>query len=88
MSRKNIKVSQEQYEQLAEDKPDGVTWGYYLTDMRTSGAGEINHPAIETLIEEWRMAAQDERGERKARVAYNECSDELEWAMNQVGGNE
>ena len=35
MSRKNLKISEESYEELIKDKPDGVTWGYYLTEMRT-----------------------------------------------------
>lgn len=34
-NRKNIKLDPEAFEQLSEDKPDGVTWGYYLTEMRT-----------------------------------------------------
>lgn len=33
--RKNIKVSQETFEKLKADKPDGVTWDYYLTEVRT-----------------------------------------------------
>lgn len=33
--RKNIKLSQVDYERLKEDKPEGVTWGYYLTEIRT-----------------------------------------------------
>ena len=34
-SRKNIKVSEDEYERLKEQKPEGVTWGYYLTEIRT-----------------------------------------------------
>jgi len=34
-ARKNIKVPAEAFEELAEDKPDGATWGYYLTELRT-----------------------------------------------------
>ena len=34
-NRANIKVSTAEFEQLAKDKPDGVTWGYYLTEIRT-----------------------------------------------------
>lgn len=33
--RRNIKVSAEEFEQLESEKPDGVTWGYYLTEIRT-----------------------------------------------------
>lgn len=33
MSRKNIKVSEETFEELSNDKPDGVTWDRYLSDM-------------------------------------------------------
>jgi len=33
--RKNIKVSEETFEQLKAEKPDGVTWDYYLTEVRT-----------------------------------------------------
>jgi|GEM_PF-1757404 len=41
--------------------------------------------AAETLIEEWRMAADDERGERKAHIAYRECAAELEHNLERVG---
>lgn len=34
-SRKNIKVSESTFEELKEEKPDGVTWDYYLTEIRT-----------------------------------------------------
>lgn len=33
--RKNIKVSEETFEELKEEKPGGVTWDYYLTEVRT-----------------------------------------------------
>lgn len=33
--RKNIPVSKERFEQLKEEKPDGVNWGYYLVEIRT-----------------------------------------------------
>jgi hypothetical protein len=33
--RKNIKVSESDFEELKAEKPDGVSWGYYLTEMRT-----------------------------------------------------
>jgi len=33
--RKNIKVSEETFDKLKEEKPDGVTWDYYLTEVRT-----------------------------------------------------
>ena len=35
MSRKNIKVNEDEFEQLADEKPEGVSWGYYLTEVRT-----------------------------------------------------
>lgn len=35
-SRKNIKVSEAEFEELEADKPEGVTWGYYLTKIRTT----------------------------------------------------
>jgi len=35
MARKNIKVSEDTFEQLKEEKPKGVTWDYYLTEVRT-----------------------------------------------------
>jgi len=38
----------------------------------------ISRETAETLIEEWRIAAGDERGDRKARVAYREAAAELE----------
>lgn len=34
-SRKNIKVSPEAFTRLEDEKPDGVTWEYYLTEIRT-----------------------------------------------------
>jgi hypothetical protein len=40
--------------------------------------------ACETLIEEWRMARDDERGERKARVAYDDCAAELEHNLKRL----
>lgn len=33
--RRNIKVSTDTFEMLKADKPDGVTWDYYLTEIRT-----------------------------------------------------
>jgi len=33
--RKNLKISPEAYDELKADKPDGVTWDYYLTEIRT-----------------------------------------------------
>ena len=33
--RKNIKVKPETFEQLKKEKPDGVDWSYYLTEIRT-----------------------------------------------------
>lgn len=41
MSRKNIKVQADEFEELERDKPDGVSWGYYLTEIRTTGEGHI-----------------------------------------------
>lgn len=38
----------------------------------------IAQGVAEVLIQEWRLAAGDERGDRKARVAYREAADELE----------
>jgi len=37
--RKNIKVSQETFQQLKGEKPDGVNWDYYLTKIRTVNDG-------------------------------------------------
>lgn len=37
MPRKSIKVNEETFEQLKDEKPDGVTWGYYLLEIRTPG---------------------------------------------------
>lgn len=34
MTRKNIKVSEDTFETLESDKPDGVSWDRYLTDMQ------------------------------------------------------
>ena len=36
-NRRNIKVSQEAFDELKDDKPTGVTWEYYLTELRTTG---------------------------------------------------
>jgi hypothetical protein len=33
--RKTIKVSESEFEELKDEKPDGVSWGYYLTQIRT-----------------------------------------------------
>jgi len=46
-------------------------------DDDRSGTG-IPRETAEVLIEEWRIAAGDERGDREARVAYREAADELE----------
>jgi len=37
MSRRNLKVTDEAFEQLKDEKPDGATWSYYLTEIRTVG---------------------------------------------------
>jgi len=34
--RKNIKVPEPLFLALRDDKPDGVTWDYYLTEIRTN----------------------------------------------------
>lgn len=34
-NRKNLKLSEEAFDELAAEKPDGVTWDYYLTEIRT-----------------------------------------------------
>ena len=34
-NRRNIKVSRETFEELKADKPDEVSWGYYLVELRT-----------------------------------------------------
>ena len=40
--RRNIKVQQTEFDQLKADKPEGVSWGYYLTQIRTvDHAGEL-----------------------------------------------
>lgn len=33
--RKNLKVKPETFEELKAQKPEGVTWDYYLTEVRT-----------------------------------------------------
>ena len=48
------------------------------TDETDQDGTGISRETAETLIEEWRIAADDERGERKARVAYREAAAELE----------
>lgn len=35
MTRKNLKISKEAFDELKADKPPGVTWDYYLTEIRT-----------------------------------------------------
>jgi hypothetical protein len=35
--RKNIKLQAEEFRELKAEKPDGVSWGYYLTEIRTVG---------------------------------------------------
>ena len=39
-TRKNIKVHPETFEELKEEMPNGVTWDYYLTNVRTVGDDE------------------------------------------------
>jgi len=34
-SRANIKVPRDAFQQLKENKPDGMTWRYYLVEYRT-----------------------------------------------------
>ena len=36
-NRRNIKVSQEAFDELKDDKPEQVNWSYYLTELRTTG---------------------------------------------------
>ena len=48
------------------------------TDDHDQDGTGISRETAEILIEEWRMAADDERGDRKARVAYREAAAELE----------
>lgn len=38
-NRKNIKVSEATFNELNDDKPDGVTWDYYLTKIRVASGG-------------------------------------------------
>lgn len=33
--RKNIKIPQDRFKELKDGKPEGMTWGYYLTEYRT-----------------------------------------------------
>jgi len=33
--RANIKLPQDAFDKLKADKPDGVTWKYYLVELRT-----------------------------------------------------
>jgi len=49
-----------------------------------SDAG-ISRKTAEVLIEEWRIAAEDERGDRDASVAYREAAAELEHNLNSEG---
>lgn len=35
--RATIKIDRNTFETLRDDKPDGVTWGYYLLELRTLG---------------------------------------------------
>jgi len=35
--RANIKVDREAFRELKADKPDGVSWAYYLLEHRTLG---------------------------------------------------
>ena len=34
MARKNLKLSEQTFNELKEDKPSGVTWDYYLTALK------------------------------------------------------
>ena len=60
--------------------------------QRDGYESEVSHgidpDAAEILIEEWRMAAKDERGQRKARIAYEECAAELEHVLNRLKDGE
>jgi len=35
--RTSITVKDETFEKLKRNKPDGVTWSHYLTEIRTTG---------------------------------------------------
>ena len=48
------------------------------TDGHDQDGTGISRETAEILIEGWRMAADDERGDRKARVAYREAAADLE----------
>lgn len=47
----------------------------------------VRREAARVLVEEWRMAAGDERGERSGREVYEECANELERHL-EGGSNE
>ena len=34
-TRRTIKVKDDEFQRLKADKPEGVSWGYYLTQIRT-----------------------------------------------------
>jgi len=34
-NRRTIKVQDDEFQRLKADKPDGASWGYYLTEIRT-----------------------------------------------------
>lgn len=34
-TRKNIKLKQDTFDKLKDEKPDMMTWGYYLLEYRT-----------------------------------------------------
>ena len=34
-TRRTIKLQDDDFQTLKADKPDGVSWGYYLTQIRT-----------------------------------------------------
>ena len=34
-TRRTIKIPDDEFQMLKADKPDGVSWAYYLTEIRT-----------------------------------------------------
>ena len=40
--RRNLKVSDKAFQQLKDEKPEGVTWSYYLTEIRTVNDGNTD----------------------------------------------
>jgi predicted CopG family antitoxin len=68
-----IRVDDEVYSALAARKSQGDTFNGVVADLIRGVPPET----AETLAEEWKIAADDERGAREARVAYREAAKEL-----------